>query len=83
MNENLLAGGGNFDGFHPPQQQTAISGQPQIIVVEDGGPWIITGVVVPLVIALVGWWLQRRWKDNHPGMKFTWKNIKKSHQENS
>lgn len=77
--DNLLAGGGDWQQQQTfPQQQMQV---PQIIVVEDGGPWIITGVVVPLVIALVGWWLQRRWKNENPGMKLTWENVKKSREK--
>ena len=55
-----LAGGGNFD----QQQQMAIP-EVHVNVVQPPTDYtlvIVTGVVVPLVIAAVGWWLAQRKK---------------------
>ena len=72
---DALAGGG-FEEYPQQQQWTQQTVQPQIIVVEDGGPWVITGVLVPVLIAIVGWWLHRRWAKQHPGEKL-WHRKKK------
>jgi hypothetical protein len=55
-----LAGGGNFD--QSPQQQMA---QPEIRVEvvappQDNTLLITTGIVVPVVLAILGWWLTHR-----------------------
>ena len=55
-----LAGGGNFD----QQQQLAIP-EVRVEVVQpptDYTPIIVTGVVVPLIIAAVGWYLTHKKK---------------------
>ena len=54
----ILTGGGD-DGF--PQQAI------QVIVDQGGGSnweWIVTGVVVPIVIVLLGYWFRRHRKKN-------------------
>jgi len=69
--ENMLAGGGG--DF--PEQQTII----QIVAPPaDYTLIMVTGVLVPLLIAMVGWWLQHRWRKQNPDMQLTWENVKKS-----
>jgi len=63
-------------------QQTGQSHQPIIIQqVQDNTVVWVTGVVVPLTIAIIGWWLQHKWRKQNPGMTLTWKNIKKSKEK--
>ncbi len=72
--ELQLAGGGNFD-----QQQTI-----QVQVIQpppDYTLFIVSGVVVPLLIAVVGWWLQARWRKANPGMDLSWQNVKKAREK--
>jgi hypothetical protein len=55
-----LAGGGNFD-----QQQQIIIPEVHVEVVQPPTDYtlvIVTGVVVPLIIAVIGWWLTQRKK---------------------
>ncbi len=67
---NMLAGGGNFS-----EQQTII----QVVAPPPDYTLImVTGVLVPLLIAMVGWWLQHRWRKQNPDMQLTWENVKKS-----
>jgi hypothetical protein len=68
-----LAGGGDFSKM--PQQQTII----QVVAPPvDYTLIMVTGVLVPLLIAMVGWWLQHRWRKQNPDMQLTWENVKKS-----
>ena len=73
--ELQLAGGGNLD-----QQQQTI----QVQVIQpptDYTPLIVSGVIVPLLIAAVGWWLQSRWRKANPGMDLSWQNVKKAREK--
>ena len=64
-------------------EQQVISKDIDVVVVQqtDWTPIIVTGVVVPLLIAAVGWWLQARWRKQHPNMPLTIANIKKSREK--
>lgn len=58
--EKMLAGGGNFD----QPQQIAIP-EVRVEVIQPPTDYtlvIVTGVVVPILIAAVGWWLANKRK---------------------
>ena len=78
----VILAGGDFAG--KMQQQTAMQ-QPQqtkvIIVTQDNTAVWVAGVAVPIIIACIGWWLQSRWRKEHPGMPLTVANIKKSREK--
>ena len=63
------------------QQQQQVAQKTIVVQVEtppsNDALIITTGVVVPLVIAMVGWYLQSRWRKNHPGVPMTLENVKK------
>ena len=80
----IKVGGGNE---FPPEQRTFTEQQVtkdiDVVVVQqtDWTPILVTGVIVPLVIAAVGWWLQSRWRKEHPGVPLTIANIKKAREK--
>ena len=79
--EIVVAGGGDFNDT--PQQTVVVQpAEPTVVIIEQDNTAVwVAGVAVPLIIAIVGWWLQARWRKQHPGMELTLANIKKSREK--
>ena len=66
----VLAGSSGGEFFPPQQQQQAMVQQPLKIEVvappQDNTLLIVSGILVPLIIAMVGWWLTHRKREALP-----------------
>lgn len=70
-------------GFAKGMEQQTQTTAPIIVHVpaQDNTAVWVAGVAVPLIIAIIGWWLQHKWHKANPNMPLTVANYKKSREK--
>ncbi len=76
-----VGGGGESEQRTMEQTVMQDSGPDVIVIQQDNTAVWVAGVIVPVAIAIIGWWLQHKWRKDNPNMPLTIANIKKSREK--